>query len=154
MRLPALLLTSTAVAATAVLGRAATDPDTTWYRTLDKPRWQPPAPVYGLVWTPIYVLIAVAGGRALRRTAQPRQRRRYAFAFGANLALNAGWTWLFFRLHRPGLALGEIVVLEASTLDLLRRTRRVDGKGAVLLAPYAAWTAFAIVLNAELARRN
>ena len=39
-----------AVAATAVAGGLATDPDSAYYRNLRKPSWQPPPPVYGLVW--------------------------------------------------------------------------------------------------------
>ena len=40
-----------AVTASAVAGALATDPDSTYYRTLDKPSWQPPPPVYGIVWS-------------------------------------------------------------------------------------------------------
>ena len=37
------------VTASAVAGALATDPDGAYYRTLDKPSWQPPPPVYGIV---------------------------------------------------------------------------------------------------------
>jgi translocator protein len=58
-----------AVAATAVIGGVAADPGSAWYRSLRKPRWQPPPPAYALVWTPLYVTIAYAGARALTRAA-------------------------------------------------------------------------------------
>ena len=38
-----------AVAATAVIGGVAADPGSAWYRSLRKPRWQPPPPAYALV---------------------------------------------------------------------------------------------------------
>jgi translocator protein len=44
-----LLKTSLAVAATAVVGGIATEPDSTWYKRLRKPSWQPPPPAYGAV---------------------------------------------------------------------------------------------------------
>ena len=50
------------VTATAVLGALATDPDGAYYRTLVKPNWQPPPPVYGIVWTPLYADIALPPG--------------------------------------------------------------------------------------------
>src|SRR6476659_7573192 len=54
-----------AVTASAVPGALATDPASTYYRTLDKPSRQPPPPVYGIVWTPLYVDIALSAGHAI-----------------------------------------------------------------------------------------
>lgn len=58
-----LLATGTAVAAGAVTGALATDSRSRWYRRLRKPPWQPPPQAFGLVWTPLYGLIAYAGDR-------------------------------------------------------------------------------------------
>ena len=68
--------------------------------------------------------------------------------------LNAGWNWLFFKARRPRWALVEILLLEASTLDLTRRPAKVDPPAAAMLVPYAGWVAFATALNAAIARRN
>lgn len=105
------------------------------------------------MWTPLYAALAVAAARTLDR-AEPPARSRFAVAFAANLALNAGWNWVFFGARRPTAALAEITLLEVSTLDLARRSNQVDRTAHRLLAPYAAWVAFAAVLNAEIARRN
>ncbi|MGR7023089.1 TspO/MBR family protein [Geodermatophilus sp. URMC 62] len=143
------LATSAAVAATAAVGTAGTDVTSSWYRRLDKPAWQPPGPVFGLAWTTLYALLATAGARAM-----PHGGRGYARAYAANLLLDAGWTWSFFRLRRPALATAEALVLAASTADLARRSARLDPVAGRLLLPYAAWTAFAVALSAEIARRN
>jgi translocator protein len=42
------IVTVGAVAATAAIGAVAADPGSAWYRSLRKPRWQPPA------WTPVF----------------------------------------------------------------------------------------------------
>ncbi len=155
MRLPpSLLRTSAAVAATAVVGTLGTDVKSAWYQNLDKPSWQPPGAAFGPAWTALYALLALASARTVDRLEKPEARRAFATAFGVNLALNAGWNWLFFKAHRPRLALTEIVVLEASTLDLTRRATRADCAAAAMLTPYAAWVAFATALNAAIARRN
>jgi benzodiazapine receptor len=146
-------LTAAAVTATAVAGVAGTDVRSAWYATLDKPRWQPPGWAFGPAWTALYALIAVGSARVLDR-ASPDERRSYAAALGANLVLNTGWTWIFFTAKRPRWALAEIVVLEASTLDLLRRAHRVDPTAHWLMSPYAAWVGFATTLTASIARRN
>jgi tryptophan-rich sensory protein len=146
--------TSAAVAATAVIGGLGTDVGSRWYRQLDKPAWQPPGAAFGPAWTTLYALMAVASARTLDRIDEPGERSAFATAFGANLVLNAGWNWLFFKARRPRWALAEILLLEASTLDLTRRAAKVDGPAAKMLAPYAGWVAFATLLNAAIARRN
>jgi tryptophan-rich sensory protein len=153
-RSPRLARTSAAVVATAVVGGLGTDVSSRWYRNLDKPAWQPPGAAFGPAWTTLYGLMAVASARTLDRLEEPGERRRFATAFGVNLALNAGWNWLFFKARRPRLALAEILVLEASTLDLTRRAARTDSPAARMLVPYAGWVAFATALNAAIARRN
>lgn len=152
--IPHLVRTSAAVAATAVIGGLATDVGSRWYRRLDKPAWQPPGAAFGPAWTTLYALMAVAAARTLDRLEEPAERRAFATAFGANLVLNAGWNWLFFRAHRPRWALAEILLMEASTLDLIRRARTADPLAAKMLVPYATWVAFATSLNADIARRN
>ncbi len=150
---PHLLRTSTAVAATAVIGGLGTDVKSGWYSDLEKPTWQPPGAAFGPAWTTLYALMALASARTLDRL-EPQERRGFATAFGANLVLNAGWSWLFFTARRPRWALAEIVLLEASNLDLTRRAAKVDSRAAAMLVPYAGWVAFATALNAAIARRN
>jgi len=61
---------------------------------------------------------------------------------------------LFFRGRRPRAALAEIACLNIANAVLIRQTWRADRAAAVLLLPYAGWTAFATVLNAEIVRLN
>ena len=152
-----LLRTASAVAATAVTGGLATDPASRWYRSLRKPRWQPPPPAYGLVWTPLYADLAVASARALDGLAaagRSGEVRAYRVALAADLALNAGWNVLFFRARRPWAAAAECALLTVSAADLVRRTAAVDQRAALALAPYPAWCAFATALTVAIARRN
>lgn len=153
MRVPTWVGTAAAVTVAAAAGTAATDPSTRWYRGLRKPRWQPPSAAFPAVWTPLYVLIAVAGARVLDRS-DPAARTSFMRAYGLNLALNAGWTVVFFRAEKPALALAEIGVLNVSNVALLRRAARVDGLAAAALTPYVAWTVFATALNAAIVRLN
>jgi benzodiazapine receptor len=145
--------TVAAVVATAVAGGIGTDVSSRWYDRLDKPPWQPPGWVFGPAWTTLYALIAVGSSRVLDR-AETDERRAFATALGVNLVLNTGWSWVFFTAKQPRWALAEVLVLEASTVDLLRRAGRVDAKAHWLLAPYAGWVGFATALTASIARRN
>ncbi|MDQ2756268.1 MAG: tryptophan-rich sensory protein [Actinomycetota bacterium] len=146
--------TTAAVVTTAVVGGLGTDVSSAWYSRLDKPSWQPPGWVFGPAWTTLYALIAAASARTIDRIEDPRERRRYQLGLAVNLVLNIGWTWIFFTAKRPRLALAEILLLEVSTIDLLRRSARHDPASGAMLAPYAAWVAFATALTVAIARRN
>jgi translocator protein len=139
--------------AAAVVGGLATDPDSRWFRGLTKPSWYPPPQTFGVVWTALYAGTAWAAGEVLERSG-PAGRRSFARAYAVNLLLNGGWPPLFFRAHRPWWSAAESAVLTASTVDLVRRAARVSGPAAGVLSPYAAWSAFATVLSAAIARRN
>ena len=136
--------------AAAGLGGLATDPDSDWFRSLDKPDWYPPPQAFGIVWTGLYAGMAWATGEVLSRGGG----RTFGRAYAANLVLNAAWTPLFFRAHRPWAAAAESAVLTASTVDLVRRAARVSPAAAAVLVPYGIWTAFATTLTAAIARRN
>ncbi|MEU6310955.1 TspO/MBR family protein [Streptomyces sp. NPDC047014] len=142
-----------AVVATAVAGAKAVDADSAWYRSLDKPAWQPPSWAFGVVWTPLYASLAWAVGRGISRARGPEHVRLVASA-GANLVLNAAWNHLFFGRRDPRAGLAGTVLLDASNALLIRRLAVTDRPAAAALAPYAAWCLFATGLNLSLARRN
>ncbi len=151
------VIAGAAVVACAVAGSVATKPDSRWYRSLDKPSWQPPPLAFPLVWTALYADVAASAASTLTaydRAGDASGRSAYLKAFGTNLALNAGWSWVFWRARRPGLAAVESALLTASGLDLARRSARVRCPAGAALLPYAAWCGFATVLSAAIARRN
>ncbi len=74
--------------------------------------------------------------------------------FGLQLLLNAAWTPIFFGLHRPGLALLEIVVLWASIVATIALFAPISQIAAWLLTPYLVWVSFASLLNFSIWRRN
>lgn len=156
MNLGTLVRTGAAVAATAVVGGLAGS-DSRWYRGLRKPAFQPPPIAFPVVWTALYADIALSSAvtiDALDAAGRYHEAVRFQQALGANLVLNAGWTWLFFRAHRPTLATVECAMLAASSADLVRRSMSIDRRGGIALAPYAAWTAFASVLSGSIAWLN
>ena len=147
------LLAAAGPVAAAVLGGLATDPDSAWFRRLDKPAWYPPPQTFGVVWTALNTGIGWAAGRVLTRGTSA-ERRSFARAYVLNLVLNAAWTPLFFRAHRPALAAVESAALTVSSVDLARRAGRIDRPAGAALLPYAGWTAFATALSGSIARRN
>ena len=124
-----------------------------WYRGLDKPPWQPPDWLFGPAWTTIYVCIAIATGR-LWNDMPETGHAAFATLVGANLALNALWSFLFFKWRRPAWALVEVVPLWLTCLGLVLFAWPFDALAAWLYAPYLVWVTFAARLNLEICRLN
>ena len=124
-----------------------------WYTELAKPAWNPPAWIFGPVWTVLYIMMAVAAWRVWLRGGWKEQRVALGL-FLAQWALNALWTPLFFGLYLPGWALVEILALFVLILLVIRAFWLADRIAGALLVPYAAWVAFASVLNFTLWRMN
>lgn len=124
-----------------------------WFDALEKPALMPPGWAFGVAWTILYVMMALAFAIVLH--ARGAQGRGGAIAlFLVQLLLNLAWSPLFFRAHQVGSALALILimfVLVAVTTALFWRIRRFAG---ALLLPYLAWLAFASFLNYEIGRLN
>lgn len=149
------LLKTLAMSATAaVVGSVATTPDSSWYRSLDKPSWQPPSIAFPLVWTPLYGLIAYGTARMIDAERDPAARQRLWALTGTNLAVNAGWCWASFAAESAEAGLATIVVLDGLNLALINEARKRDRIAALALVPYAAWSLFATALNTEILRTN
>ncbi|HLN75602.1 MAG TPA: TspO/MBR family protein [Nocardioidaceae bacterium] len=146
-------LTAVMTGAAAAVGSAGTDPRSAWYTGLDKPSWQPPGYLFPLVWTPLYGLIAWGTGRMIDR-ATPQDRARLVALTGADLAVNAGWCWAFFKKESPASGLAAIALLDALNVVLVREAAARDKAAGAALLPYAVWTGFATALNASIWRRN
>jgi tryptophan-rich sensory protein len=98
----------------------------------------------------LYVLIAVAGWRVFEREPGSAAMAVWAVA----LALNFLWSPVFFGAQRPEAALAVVAMLLAATVVFIALAWRIDATAALLFVPYAAWVAFATLLNAAVVRLN
>lgn len=121
-----------------------------WYRSLQKPVFNPPNWVFAPVWTLLYVLIAVAGWRVFR--AAPSSR--LSDVWSVQMLLNWAWTPLFFVFHQVWAAFAVLVLLEILIIDFIQASWQGDRVSALLFLPYAAWVAFAGLLNLAIAVLN
>lgn len=153
-RLAALALLLLLCLGTGWLGSLATAPAIEpWYRGLAKPAWTPPDAAFGIVWTVLYLLMAVAAW-LVWLAAPPAAVRRPLGLFLLQLALNAAWSPLFFGLRSPGLALLDILLLLPAILATLLAFRRHSRAAAMLMAPYLLWVLYAAALNLAIWRLN
>ena len=72
----------------------------------------------------------------------------------AQMVLNWLWSPAFFGAEAPWLALAIIVAMLGCILMFMAQAWQLDRVSAWLFAPYAAWVAFATVLNGAIAVMN
>lgn len=125
-----------------------------WYQGLAQPAWAPPGWLYGVAWTLIFALAAMASLFAWRAapTANPRTNVIGLFAF--NGFLNVLWSLLFFRVQRPDWALVEVAFLWLSVALLIVYCGRFSKLAAYLLLPYIGWVSVAAALNWGIVQLN
>lgn len=70
------------------------------------------------------------------------------------MALNFTWSPMFFSLHSPKGALFVIAGRLLAILGFVAHEWSRDRVASLLFAPYAAWVAFATVLNASIVALN
>lgn len=123
----------------------------TWYADLNKPFFNPPNWIFAPVWTILYIMMGVAGGMIWNRMETDEENVKKAFKFFIlQLALNALWSYLFFGLQNPLLALIEIILLWLLIFETYNQFKKIDKVAGMLLVPYLAWVSFATVLNGSI----
>jgi tryptophan-rich sensory protein len=140
---------------TGLLGGLATASSVSdWYPGLAKPLWNPPAWVFGPVWTALYLMMAVAGWLVWRKDIRFSAVRLALILFAVQLVLNLLWTIVFFGLRAPGLAVLEIAVFWAALVMTVLAFFGQSRLAGFLMVPYLAWVTFAGVLNVAIWRLN
>lgn len=147
-----LLITILLVLAVGGIGGAATEIGP-WYLQLVKPSWQPPDWAFGPVWTLIYITTSMAGLRAWR-SATPQEKNYFLAAVLMNCVLNILWSVLFFKLHRPDLALMEVGALWMSVLLLTALPWTYSRISTWLMLPHLVWVSVAAWLNLTIVKLN
>jgi benzodiazapine receptor len=118
-----------------------------WYAGLVEPALNPPAWVFGPVWTTLYALMGIAAFLVWKAGWERKEVRMALKVFGLQLFLNAIWSIIFFGLHNPGWALVDIVALWLSIIWTIAVFYKISKPAAYLFLPYILWVSFALYLN-------
>lgn len=121
-----------------------------WYESLAKPEWTPPRWAFPVVWSTLYVLIAIA---ATRVAGLPGAQ--FALALWAlQIALNTLWTPVFFGGHHIRSGLIIIGLLWLTVAAMIPAFWRLDWIAGLILVPYLVWLSLATALNFWIWRNN
>lgn len=122
----------------------------TWYQSLRKPSFNPPAGAFAPVWTILYLLMALSAWIAC---SEP-QSGVAASIFIVQLSLNFMWSMVFFRYRNPRLALAALLALDIAIVLTMGIFFAFSAMAGWLMLPYLTWCLFATFLNEEIVRLN
>lgn len=114
-----------------------------WYENLEKSSLNPPDIAFGIVWSILYILIAVAGWRLWQRKDSENGKCIFTL-FAVQMFVNWAWSYIFFYYHLTGLGFVWILALIVLVAALIYKSDRIT---KVILAPYLLWISFAAYLN-------
>ncbi len=118
------------------------------YAFLRKPPLAPPAILFPIIWTPLYILMGVSSAHIfLQRAAYPDNVFDALLNYTLQLILNFLWSVIFFNMHTYLFAFIWLVVLWTSILKMIFKFSRLDTAAAYLQIPYLLWVTYAGYLN-------
>lgn len=146
-------LVSVALALTVGIGSALlTRGNMNIYETIATPPGAPPAWLFPIVWTLLYILMGVSAARVFMRK-NPGDSGGLGL-YILNLILNFGWSIVFFNFRAYLLAAVWIVALLIVIIGMTRAFMKVDKIAAYLQIPYILWVAYATYLTIGIAVLN
>ncbi len=115
------------------------------FEMLNKPPLAPPAAVFPIVWTVLYILMGVGAARVYL-SAEPT-RRDALFAYALQLFVNFFWPILFFVLEMRLFAFFWLLLLLALVIGMTLLFYRSSRWAALIQVPYIVWLLLAGYLN-------
>ena len=119
--------------------------DTVFYKGLNKPIFAPPPILFAIIWLILYILIAISIYKIYNDN-NYKNTKEYNKALLINYFSNQIFSFLFFTIKSPFLALIDTIIVLISSLFLYYETKSLDKKSSKLLIPYIIWNIFATIL--------
>ena len=122
------------------------------FADLNKPMLSPPAWLFPIAWTVLYVLMGIASYTMFYSNHDLASIALIVYAL--QLIMNFFWSIIFFNTERYWMALIWLLIMWGLIILLVLLTARFSIVGMICLIPLLAWTTFAAYLNFMIARMN
>ena len=124
-----------------------------WYQSLQKPSWQPPGYLFGIIWPYNFIVIGIAL-YAVTSQAKPLSVALALGFFAATVFFALRWSYLFYFQHDFSAAAHSLLLTTILTVPLLAITYSVSWRVAIALIPYQIWIGVATALNYSYEKIN
>jgi benzodiazapine receptor len=117
-----------------------------WYTTLIKPELNPPAWVFGPVWTVLYLMMGVSL-YLMRLQYYSKSISTAIIFFYVQLFFNVLWSYTFFAIQSPYYGMINIFYLWLMIIITVFLFFRESKAAGCLMVPYLLWVSYASYLN-------
>jgi len=124
-----------------------------WYASLNRPSWQPPSAVIGLIWPYNFTVLGIASYQVSRSLTRFENITWLAF-FGFSIAAALTWAYQFYVPHNFLFASIALTSTALLTIPMLFLTFRASVAMGLLLVPYQIWVSIAASLAWGYLARN
>lgn len=115
------------------------------FTDIQKPPFTPPAWLFTVVWTILYVLMGISS--YLIYIYESDNKKEALKVYAAQLAVNFSWSIIFFNYRMYLLAFAVLVLLWWLIVMMIQKFSAISQLAGKLQLPYLLWVTFAGYLN-------
>ena len=124
-----------------------------WYASLNRPPWQPPDFIFGLIWPYNFIMLGVAAFNVAQSLNQ-FQTISWLVLFALSITAALTWAYQFYVPHNLTFAAIALGVAALLTIPVLYLTFKASLLVGILLIPYQLWVVIATTLAWGYSTRN
>jgi tryptophan-rich sensory protein len=124
-----------------------------WYANLNRPSWQPPSFIFGIIWPYNFIVLGIAANVVSQRASKPVVAI-YLALFAASVVSALVWAYQFYRPHNLVAASIALTVTVLLTVPMTITLFTVSLPVALAVVPYQVWVAVASTLSWRYSRLN
>ena len=117
------------------------------FALLNKPSFSPPAWLFPVVWTILYILMGVASYIVVNSNADNDKIKKAVSVYAVSLVFNFFWSIIFFNMQQYLFAFFWILALLFLVVYTAMLFYDISKTAGYLMIPYIVWIVFASILN-------
>jgi len=117
-----------------------------WYANLNKPSWQPPDFVFGIIWPYNFIVLGIAATVIGQRASKPAAFTYITF-FALSVIAALTWAYLFYNPHNLTGASIALTTTAILTIPMTYILFTISIPMAIAVMPYQVWVAIAAALS-------
>ncbi len=116
-----------------------------WYTSLNRPSWQPPDFVFGLIWPYNFIVLGISAFR-ISNMLTKSEVIIWLTSFAISIVLALSWAYHFYVPHQLQIAAISLALTAIFTLPMTYLTFKSSIALGFALVPYQLWVAIAASL--------